>query len=215
MSEQRIAAVVRTEFGKGAARQARRANMIPAVIYGHGEEALHILLPSKATTLAVRTANALLTIDIDGDEHLALAKDVQRNTLKRIVEHIDLLTVRRGEKVEVDVAIHVEGEPAPEVVANLEHNTVLVEAEATHLPETLTVNIEGRGVGEHIHASDIVLPAGTTLLIDPETLIVNLAAPTVQDLGESDATDVDTEAVSEGATAAGASDKTISDADES
>ncbi|MBG6185425.1 large subunit ribosomal protein L25 [Arthrobacter sp. CAN_A214] len=215
MSEQRIAAVVRTEFGKGAARQARRANMIPAVIYGHGEEALHILLPSKATTLAVRTANALLTIDIDGDEHLALAKDVQRNTLKRIVEHIDLLTVRRGEKVEVDVAIHIEGEPAPEVVANLEHNTVLVEAEATHLPETLTVNIEGRGVGEHIHASDIVLPAGTTLLIDPETLIVNLAAPTVQDLGESDATDVDTEAVSEGATAAGASDKTISDADES
>ncbi|WP_026533137.1 50S ribosomal protein L25/general stress protein Ctc [Arthrobacter sp. H41] len=215
MSEQKIAAVVRTEFGKGAARQARRANMIPAVIYGHGEEALHILLPSKATTLAVRTANALLTIDVDGEEHLALAKDVQRNTLKRIVEHIDLLTVRRGEKVEVDVAIHIEGEPAPEVVANLEHNTVLVEAEATHLPETLTVNIEGRGVGEHIHASDIVLPAGTTLLTDPETLIVNLAAPTVQDLGESDATDVDTEAVSEGATAAGASDETISDADES
>lgn len=215
MSEQKIAAVVRTEFGKGAARQARRANMIPAVIYGHGEAALHILLPSKATTLAVRTANALLTIDVDGEEHLALAKDVQRNTLKRIVEHIDLLTVRRGEKVEVDVAIHIEGEPAPEVVANLEHNTVLVEAEATHLPETLTVNIEGRGVGEHIHASDIVLPAGTTLLTDPETLIVNLAAPTVQDLGESDATGVDTEAVSEGATAAGASDETISDSDES
>lgn len=215
MSEQKIAAVVRTEFGKGAARQARRANMIPAVIYGHGEEALHILLPSKATTLAVRTANALLTIDVDGEEHLALAKDVQRNTLKRIVEHIDLLTVRRGEKVEVDVAIHIEGEPAPEVVANLEHNTVLVEAEATHLPETLTVNIEGRGVGEHIHASDIVLPAGTTLLTDPETLIVNLAAPTVQDLGESDATGVDTEAVAEGATAAGASNETISDADES
>ncbi|WP_026548676.1 50S ribosomal protein L25/general stress protein Ctc [Arthrobacter sp. Br18] len=215
MTEQKLAASVRTEFGKGAARQARRANMIPAVIYGHGEEALHILLPGKATTLAVRTPNALLTIDVNGEEHLALAKDVQRNTLKRIVEHIDLLTVRRGEKVEVDVAIHVEGEPAPEVAANLEHNTVLVEAEATHLPETLTVNIEGRGVGEHIHASDIVLPAGTTLLTDPETLIVNLAAPTVQDLGEADDTEVDTEAVSEGATAADASDKAISDADES
>ncbi|TDK26832.1 50S ribosomal protein L25/general stress protein Ctc [Arthrobacter crusticola] len=187
MSEQKLPAEVRSEFGKGAARQARRANKIPAVIYGHGGDPLHVLLPAKATTLAVRTPNALLTLEVDGTEHLALAKDIQRNPLKQIIEHIDLLTVRRGEKVEVDVTIHIEGEAAPEVVVNLESNTVLVEAEATHLPESLTVNIEGRQVGEHIHASDIQLPAGTRLLIDADTLIVNLAAPTVQDLGETEA----------------------------
>ncbi len=187
MSEQKLPAEVRNEFGKGAARQARRANKIPAVIYGHGGDPLHVLLPAKATTLAVRTPNALLTLEVDGTEHLALAKDIQRNPLKQIIEHIDLLTVRRGEKVEVDVTIHIEGEAAPEVVVNLESNTVLVEAEATHLPESLTVNIEGRQVGEHIHASDIQLPAGTRLLVDADTLIVNLAAPTVQDLGETEA----------------------------
>jgi large subunit ribosomal protein L25 len=215
MSEQKLAAHVRTEFGKGAARQARRANMIPAVIYGHGAEAIHVLLPSKATTLAVRTPNALLTLDINGEDHLALVKDIQRNQLKRIVEHLDLLTVRRGEKVQVDVAIHVEGETLPDVVSNLETNTVLVEAEATHLPETLTVSIEGHNIGEHVYASDIVLPEGVTLLTDPETLIVNVMAPTVQDLGEGDETDAATEGTSEGATAAHAdADAVITDADE-
>ena len=199
MSEQKLPAEVRSEFGKGAARQARRANKIPAVIYGHGVDPIHVLLPAKATTLAVRTPNALLTLEVDGEDHMALAKDIQRNPLKQIIEHIDLLTVRRGEKVEVDVTIHVEGEAAPDVVVNLESNTVLVEAEATHLPESLTVNIEGRQVGEHIHASDIVLPAGTRLLIDADTLIVNLAAPTVQDLGDTDTSDSATEASGEGA----------------
>ncbi|MHA7209828.1 50S ribosomal protein L25/general stress protein Ctc [Arthrobacter sp. MDT1-65] len=215
MSEQKLAAHVRTEFGKGSARQARRANMIPAVVYGHGADPIHILLPAKATTLAVRTPNALLTLDINGEDHLALVKDIQRNQLKRIVEHLDLLTVRRGEKVQVDVAIHVEGEPAVDVAFNLEANTVLVEAEATHLPETLTVNIEGREVGEHIHASDIVLPQGVTLLTDAETLIVNLMAPTVQDLGETPETDAGVEGTSEGATAGDAdSDAVVTDADE-
>ncbi|WP_394249913.1 50S ribosomal protein L25/general stress protein Ctc [Arthrobacter pityocampae] len=215
MSEQKLAAHVRTEFGKGSARQARRANMIPAVIYGHGADPIHVLLPAKATTLAVRTPNALLTLDIEGEDHLALVKDIQRNQLKRIVEHLDLLTVRRGEKVQVDVAIHVEGEPAPEVVFNLEATTVLVEAEATHLPETLTVSVEGHQIGEHVHASDIVLPQGVTLLTDPETLVVNLMAPTVQDLGETEETDVDTEATAEGATAGDAdADAVVTDADE-
>lgn len=215
MSEQKLAAHVRTEFGKGAARQARRANMIPAVVYGHGADPIHVLLPSKATTLAVRTHNALLSLDIDGENHLALVKDIQRNPIKQIVEHLDLLTVRRGEKVEVDVAIHVEGEPAAEVVSNLEANTVLVEAEATHLPDTLTVSIEGHEIGQHVYASDIVLPAGVTLLTDPETLIVNLMAPVVQDLGETEETDADTEATAEGATADDADDDAVvTDADE-
>ncbi|AUZ88606.1 50S ribosomal protein L25 [Arthrobacter agilis] len=215
MSEQKLAAHVRTEFGKGAARQARRANMIPAVVYGHGADPIHVLLPAKATTLAVRTANALLTLDIDGEDHLALVKDIQRNPLKQIVEHLDLLTVRRGEKVQVDVAIHVEGEPAADVVSNLEANTVLVEANATDLPETLTVSIEGRTVGQHVHASDIVLPSGIVLLVDADTLIVNLSGETEQDLGETPESDADTEGTSEGATAADAdADAVITDADE-
>ncbi|KQO01858.1 MULTISPECIES: 50S ribosomal protein L25/general stress protein Ctc [Arthrobacter] len=215
MTDQKLAAHVRTEFGKGAARQARRANMIPAVIYGHGADPIHVLLPAKATTLAVRTANALLTLDVAGEDHLALVKDIQRNPIKQIVEHLDLLTVRRGEKVEVDVAIHIEGEPAADVVSNLEASTVLVEAEATHLPETLTVSIEGREVGQHVLASDIVLPQGVTLLTDPETLIVNLMPPVVQDLGETPETDDDVEGTSEGATAADAdADAVITDADE-
>jgi large subunit ribosomal protein L25 len=187
MADQKLAAEVRSEFGKGAARQARRENKIPAVIYGHGAEPLHVLLPAKATTLALRTANALLALDIDGDEHLALAKDVQRDPIRQIVEHVDLLTVQRGEKVTVDVAIHIVGEVASGATLNLEETTVSVEASATALPETLTVNVEGRAAGEHILASDIELPEGTVLLADPELLIVNISAPTEQDLGEEPA----------------------------
>ena len=184
MSEQKLAATVRTEFGKGAARKARVANQIPAVIYGHGAEVLHILLPAKATTLAVRTSNALLEIDVDGESHLALAKDIQRDPIKQIIEHIDLLTVRKGEKVEVEVNVHVEGELAPgSSVFNQEANTVLVAADATNLPETIVVSIEGRTAGEHIHASDLELPAGVELLLDPETMIINISESTVQDLG--------------------------------
>lgn len=188
MSEQKLAAELRTDFGKGAARQARRANKIPAVIYGHGADPIHVLLPAKETTLAVRHGNALLSIDVDGETHLALAKDVQRNSLKRIVEHLDLLTVISGEKVTVEVSIHVEGEPKPGVTTNLEQTTVTVEADATHLPESLTVNLDGHGAGDHVYASDIRLPKGTTLLTDPETLIINVTSLTDQDLGESDAT---------------------------
>ncbi|WP_026551118.1 50S ribosomal protein L25/general stress protein Ctc [Arthrobacter sp. H20] len=188
MSDLTLPAEVRTEFGKGAARRARREDKIPAVIYGHGADPIHVLLPSKATTLALRTSNALLTLDVEGEKHLALAKYVVRNPLKRIVEHLDLLTVRSGETVIVDVYIHVEGELAPGAVMNLEHTSVEVEAEATHLPDSLTVNVEGRTVGEHIHASDIVLPKGVILLIDDDTLIVNISEPTVQDLGDDDET---------------------------
>ncbi|MFF2030194.1 50S ribosomal protein L25/general stress protein Ctc [Arthrobacter sp. NPDC058192] len=175
MSEQKLAAEVRTEFGKGFARRARMANLIPAVIYGHGAEPIHITLPAKATTLAVRVPNALLNLDINGEEHLALVKDIQRNPIKQIVEHLDLLTVRTGEKVTVDVPVHVTGEVAPGSVHNLELTVVSVEAEATHLPTAIEVSVEGRGAGEHIHASDLVLPQGSTLLADPEALVVNIS----------------------------------------
>ena len=184
MSEQKLAATARTEFGKGAARKARAAGQIPAVIYGHGADVMHILLPAKATTLAVRTSNALLEIDVDGESHLALARDIQRDPIKQIIEHVDLLTVRKGEKVEVEVNIHVEGElAAGSSVYNQEANTVLVAADATDLPETIVVNIEGRTAGQHVFAKDLVLPAGVELLLDPETMIINVSESTAQDLG--------------------------------
>lgn len=189
MAENKIAAQLRTEFGKGAARRARRAHQIPAVIYGHGAEPLHIVLPEREATRAARSANALLTLDIQGEEHLALIKDVQRDPVLQIIEHIDLLTVRRGEKVTVDIPVVLMGEVAPGAVANQEANTVSVEAEATHLPSSLEVNIEGRAVGEHLHASDLVLPKGVSLLTDAETLIVNVSAPEEQDLGEEPETE--------------------------
>ncbi|WP_312181774.1 50S ribosomal protein L25/general stress protein Ctc [Arthrobacter sp.] len=185
MSDQKLAATTRTDFGKGAARKARAAGKIPAVIYGHGADVLHILLPAKATTLAARTSNALLTIDVDGEAHLALAKDIQRDPIKQIIEHIDLLTVRKGEKVEVEVNVHLEGEVAPGNVFNQEAVTLLVSADATNLPESLKVSVEGRKAGEHITAGDIDLPAGVELLLDPETMVVNVSEPTVQDLGEA------------------------------
>jgi large subunit ribosomal protein L25 len=179
MSDLKLAAEVRSEFGKGAARRARRNDQIPAVIYGHGAEPMHILLPAKATTLALRTSNALLTLDVEGEQHLALAKDIQRDPLLQIVEHVDLLTVRKGEKVHVDVNVHVEGEVAPGGVLELEEYTVAVEADATALPESVTINVEGRQVGEHIYARDLELPQGTTLVVEADTLIAAISAPTV------------------------------------
>ena len=178
MSEQKLAAEVRTEFGKGFARRARMEGLIPAVIYGHGAEPIHITLPSKSTTLAVRRANALLTLDINGEKHLALVKDIQRDPIKQIIEHLDLLTVRTGEKVTVDVPVHVTGELAPGNVFNQEMNTVSLEAEATHLPTAVEVSIEGRTAGEHIHASDLVLPKGSVLLADAEALVVHISEAT-------------------------------------
>jgi len=177
MSEQKLAAEIRTEFGKGSARRARRANLIPAVIYGHGAEPIHIALPERQTTRAARNANALLTLDIHGEEHLALIKDIQRDPLLQIIEHIDLLTVRRGEKVTVDIPVVLHGEVAPGAVSMQEEVTVSIEAEATHLPEHIEFSIEGRQAGHHVHAADLVLPAGSTLLTDPEMLIVNISEP--------------------------------------
>ncbi|WP_427004296.1 50S ribosomal protein L25/general stress protein Ctc [Pseudarthrobacter sp. H2] len=175
MSEQKLAAEVRTEFGKGYARRARMAGLIPAVIYGHGAEPIHITLPAKSTTLAVRVANALLSLEINGEEHLALVKDIQRDPIKQIIEHLDLLTVRTGEKVTVDIPVHLTGELAPGSVFNQEMTVISLEAEATHLPTAIEVSIEGRSAGEHIYASDLVLPKGAVLLADAESLVVNIS----------------------------------------
>jgi len=175
-----IIAEARTEFGKGAARRIRRADKIPAVLYGHGTDPVHITLPGHETLLALRTANALLSIQLDGGSQLALPKQVQRDPIKRTIEHVDLVLVRRGEKVTVDVAVVLQGEAAPEALVDLVASTVSIEAEATHIPTEVFVSIEGLPVGTQITAGDLQLPEGSTLSgLDPEALIVNLtAAPT-------------------------------------
>ncbi|GAA1669279.1 50S ribosomal protein L25/general stress protein Ctc [Kribbella yunnanensis] len=187
MAEVKIQAESRTEFGKGAARRIRRDNKVPAVLYGHGTDPVHITLPGHDTMLALKTANALLLIEVAGSESLlALPKQVQRDPLKGTIEHVDLVIVKRGEKVEVEIAVHVEGEAVSGTLVVLENATVLVEAEATHIPDGVTVSIEGLDAGTAIHASDLKLPAGTTLAVDPETLIVNITTGTTAEELEAD-----------------------------
>jgi large subunit ribosomal protein L25 len=180
--EVKLTAELRTEFGKGAARRIRRAHKVPAVLYGHGTAPIHISLPGHETLLALRTANALLAIEVNGSSQLALPKQVQRDPLKHTIEHVDLVIVRRGEKVTVDVRVHVEGEAAPDTLIVVDHNSVPVEAEATHIPQQIVVSVQDLPPGTQILARDLQLPAGSTVVdLDPETLIVNITnAPTVE-----------------------------------
>ena len=173
-SRNKLVAIPRTSFGKGAARTIRRAHNIPAVMYGHGTDPVHISLPGHQTMLALKVANALLTIEIDGKDHLALAKDVQRDVLTRFIDHIDLVVVRLGEKVTVDVPVHVVGEAAVETVVTVENNTVELSVEATQIPENVLVSVAGVRAGTQILARDLVLPEGAELITDAEILIVNV-----------------------------------------
>ncbi len=193
MSDVKITAELRTEFGKGAARRLRRAGKVPAVLYGHGTDPLHVSLPGHDTMLALKTRNVLITLDIDGrDNELALPRHVQRDPLKGSIEHVDLLLVQRGEKVVVDVRIVVVGEAAPETLVNLENPTVAVEAEATQLPERIEVSIEAAAAGTQIHARDLLLPPGSTLDADEDLLIVNVTvAPTAEELEAEGAGEVE------------------------
>ncbi|MGY1708511.1 50S ribosomal protein L25/general stress protein Ctc [Geodermatophilus sp. SYSU D00758] len=185
MADFRLVAEARTEFGKGSARRTRRAGRVPAVLYGHGQDVVHLSLPALEFAAALRNGgtNALLTVVLDGKEHLALTKAVQRDPLTRVHEHVDLLVVRRGEKVTVDIPVHVTGDAAAETLVSVELNTVSVEAPATSIPETVEVDVTGREAGQGVHASELSLPSGVTLLTDPEALVVNLmAAPTAEAL---------------------------------
>ena len=182
---EKIAAQPRTEFGKGAARRIRREDKIPAVIYGHGNDPVHVILPGHQTMMALKHggANALLALDVDGSEQLALTKDVQIDPIRRVIEHVDFVAVRRGEKVTVDVPVIVVGEAAPETLVNLENPTIALQAEATNLPVGIEVSIEGLLAGTQIHAKDLVLPRGSTLTADEDLLVVNVTvAPTAEEL---------------------------------
>ncbi|MEU8539879.1 50S ribosomal protein L25/general stress protein Ctc [Streptomyces sp. NPDC048717] len=178
MSDVKISAALRTEFGKGAARKIRRADQVPAVLYGHKTEPVHITLPAHELTMALRTPNVLLSVEIEGKgTELAIPKAAQRDPLKGFLEHVDLLLVKRGEKVTVEVPVVAEGELA--VGGNLlEHvlNTLSVEAEATHLPEALTVSIAGLEAGASILAKDITLPKGVSLATEADTVVLQVLA---------------------------------------
>jgi len=186
-ADSNITAEPRTEFGKGAARRIRRADKVPAVLYGHGTDPQHISLPGHDTMLALKHggANALLTISIDGKEQLALPKQIQRDPIKGFLEHLDLIIVRKGEKVTVDIPVHLVGEPNPDALIVTETSLISVEAEATHIPEYVEVSIEGLNVGDQVLAKDLSVPSGSRVLVDDDHLIVNVThAPTAEEVEE-------------------------------
>jgi large subunit ribosomal protein L25 len=193
---EKITAELRTEFGKGAARRIRREHKIPAVVYGHGNDPIHLTLPGHDTMMALKHggANALLELDIDGSAQLALAREVQVDPVRRVLEHIDFVAVRKGEKVTVDVPVHVVGDAVSETLVVTENSTVQVEAEATNIPEYIEVSVEGAEVGTQIHASDLQLPEGTTLLVDPETLVVNITQAQSAEQLEAELSEAEAEA---------------------
>ena len=187
MPEVRIEAEPRTEFGKGASRRTRRAGRVPAVMYGHGADNRHFSLPEHDLMIALKTPNALIRLEGLGKAMLALPKAVQRNAIKGEIEHVDLIEVRTGEKVTVEIPVRVSGNVFPGGLLDQQLVQIAVEAEATHLPNGVDVDVEGMEVGTTVHASDIALPSGTTLVTEPDALVLHvIGAPTV-DLGETEA----------------------------
>ena len=185
MSENKIAAAVRTEFGKGSARRARRAGQVPAVLYGHKTEPRHLLLGALefAAILRYSGTNALLTLDIDGEEQLALPKQIDTHPLTRVIDHTDLLVVKKGEKVHVDIYVVVTGDAAPGTLVTTDADIIEIEVAATDIPEEFELSVEGVEAGTQFTAADITLPAGASLISDPEMLLVNvIEAPTESDL---------------------------------
>jgi large subunit ribosomal protein L25 len=189
-SANQLRAEPRDSFGKGAARKIRALGKIPAVIYGHGTEPQHVTLPGHQVALILRKANQVLDLDISGKSQLALVKDVQKDPVRQIIEHLDLIVVRKGEKVTVDVPVHIEGESASGTIVVQDANTLSLEVEATHIPERVLVDVTGAEEGTKITAADVTLPTGATLITDPEFLVLSVttpAAPTADDLAADEA----------------------------
>jgi large subunit ribosomal protein L25 len=181
----KLTAAVRTETGKGASRRARRNGKVPAVLYGHGTDPQHLELDAHDFAAVMRHSgtNAVLSLNIDGKEQLALTKALEIHPIRRNIQHADLLVVRRGEKVTVEVNVVVEGEPVPGTLVTQDANTIEIEADALSIPQQLTVSIEGAEIGTQITAGAITLPSGVSLISDPETLVINIvAAPTAEEL---------------------------------
>ncbi|MFE9707722.1 50S ribosomal protein L25/general stress protein Ctc [Streptomyces sp. NPDC005930] len=178
MSEVKLTAETRTEFGKGAARRIRRDNKVPGVLYGHGSDPLHLTLPGHELLLALRTSNVLIALDIDGKTNeLAIPKSVQRDPIKGFLEHVDLQLVKRGEKVQVEIPVQAEGELAPgNFLLEYVLDALPVEAEATHIPEQVTVSVAGLEAGASIHAKDVKLPSGVTLSVEDDTVVLQVLA---------------------------------------
>jgi large subunit ribosomal protein L25 len=185
MAEVKLSVETRTEFGKGAARRIRRDHKVPGVLYGHGSDPLHLTLPGHELLLALRTSNVLISLDIDGETNeLAIPKSVQRDPIKGFLEHVDLQLVKRGEKVTVEIPVHAEGELA--AGGNLlEHvlNALPVEAEATHIPQALTVSVEGLESGAAVLAKDITLPSGVSLAVEGDTVVLQVLAAQAEEAG--------------------------------
>ncbi|HYG95376.1 MAG TPA: 50S ribosomal protein L25/general stress protein Ctc [Nocardioides sp.] len=196
MTTEKIKAEARTEFGKGAARRIRREHKVPAVVYGHGNDTIHLTLPGHETMMAIKHggSNALLELDIDGTTQLALTKQVQVDPVRRVLEHVDLVAVRRGEKVTVDVHVVTLGDAASETLVVVESSTIQIEAEATHIPESIEVDIADAAAGTQFLAGQLPLPEGSTLLTDPETLVVNVTQAQSAEQVEADLEEAEAEA---------------------
>ena len=217
MAEIKIAAKVRSEFGKGAARRARRDGLVPAVIYGHGEKPLHIALPAREVGVALKTSNVLLDIDLGSQVELTLPKSVVRDPIKGTLEHIDLILVRRGERVVVSVPVHTEGKYDQDGILEHTNNSIEVETDVTNIPAFLMLNMEGMMAGESKSAADVVLPEGVKLISDPKMTVVHLSvksaeveeAPVVAAAAEGDAAAAPAEgdAAASAAAPAGGDDK--------
>jgi large subunit ribosomal protein L25 len=184
----KISADARNSFGKGAARKLRVLGKIPAVIYGHGTEPVHVALPAHEIGLLLRRANAVLELDVEGTTHLTLVKDVQKDPVRQIIEHLDLIVIRKGEKVQVEVAVHVVGESAPGTLADLDAKTLLLEVEATNIPQSVTIDIEGLEDGAMVHASEVTLPEGAELISDPEMVVIGVHLPAEEEEEEDEET---------------------------
>ena len=177
--DNKLAAELRDQFGKGAARKIRAAGKVPAVIYGHGTEPQHVTLPAHEVGLILRKANAVLDLDIAGTAQLALVKDVQKDPVRQIIEHIDLIVVKKGEKVQVEVPVHVVGEAAAGTVLEQEAHTLTLEVPALSIPESVEISVEGVEAVTHLHADKVTLPSGVSLVSDVETLVVSVVLPAV------------------------------------
>ncbi|WP_435246237.1 50S ribosomal protein L25/general stress protein Ctc [Streptomyces sp. NRRL F-5630] len=196
MAEVKLAVEARTEFGKGAARRIRRESKVPAVVYGHGAEPVHVTVPGHELMMALKTSNVLLAIELNGKNELVIPKAVQRDPLKGFLEHVDLLLVKRGEKVQVDIPVLAEGDLAPgQFLLEYVLNSLPVEAEATHIPEQLTVSVAGLEAGASIEAKDIKLPSGVSLAVEPDAVVIQVLAAQAE------------EAPAEGAAEEGASEE--------